>query len=63
MTFDTPSQYISKMMPVQDLQVWCEEDKILFKFYEKPMSSQFVVHRDSALPWNVKKISLAGEVC
>ena len=27
------------------------------------MTSQFVIHRDSALPWTVKKISLAGEVC
>ena len=27
------------------------------------MTSPFVIHRDSALPWNTKKISLAGEVC
>ena len=63
MTYDTPSQNSSKMMPVLDLQVWCEENKLLFKFYEKPVSSQFVIHRDSALSWNVKKVSLAGEVC
>ena len=53
----------TKMMPVLDLQVRWEEDTILFKFYEKSMSSQFVIHRDSALCWTVKKISLAGEVC
>ena len=63
MTYDTPSQNGSKMMPVLDLQVWCENDTVLFKFYEKPVTSQFVIHRDSALPWTVKKISIAGEVC
>ena len=63
MTFDTPSRNASGKMPVLDLQVWCRDDKLLFMFYEKPMVSSYVIHRDSALSWNVKKISLAGEVC
>ena len=36
---------------------------MLFKFYEKPMSSKFFARRDSALSWNTKKKSMAGEVC
>ena len=63
MTFDAPSRNASEKMPVLDLQVWCRDDKLLFMFYEKPMVSSYVIHRDSALSWNVKKISLAGEVC
>ena len=34
----------------------------MFKFYEKPMVSDFVLHRWSALSWNTKKSSLSGEV-
>ena len=63
MTYDTPSLNESGMMPVLDLQVWCEDGEMFFRFFEKPVSSQFVIRRDSALPWNTKKISMAGEVC
>ena len=62
MTYDTPSKNVSKMMPVLDLQIWCENDRVMFKFYEKPMASDFVLHRWSALSWNTKKSSLSGEV-
>ena len=62
MTFDTPSQNDNGMMPVLDLQIWCEEDKVKFKFYEKPMVSNLVLQRWSAFSWNMKKTSLAGEV-
>ena len=55
MTFDTPSQNVSGMMPVLDLQVWSSNDDLFFKFYEKPMASQYVIHRDSTLSWNIKK--------
>ena len=55
MTFDTPSMNASKKMPVLDLQIW-------FCFYEKPMASNFVIHRLFALSWTTKKSSLAGEV-
>ena len=61
MTYDTPSLNDSGMMPVLDLQVWCEDYEVLFRFYEKPVSSKFVIRRDSALSWNAKKISMAGK--
>ena len=62
MIFDTPSKNVSKMMPVLDLQIWCQENLVKFRFYEKPMASNLVIQKWSALPWNVKKASLAGEV-
>ena len=49
-------------MPVLDLQLWVENDKVLYQFYEKPMVSEQVICRWSALSWNTKKVSLAGEV-
>ena len=32
-------------------------------FYEKSMSSKYVILRSSALSWTTKKMALAGEVC
>ena len=63
MTNDAPSLNASGKMPVLDLQVWCSDNSLLFMFYKKPMTSSYVIHRESALSWNVKKVSLAGEVC
>ena len=62
MTFDTPSRNVAQMMPVLDLQIWVDCDQIRLKFYEKPMASDYVLQRWSALSWNTKKSSLAGEV-
>ena len=61
MTYDAPSRNDCKMMPVLDIQVWCEEEQVMFMFYEKKMVSEYVIHRNSALQWNVKKVVLAGE--
>ena len=49
-------------MPVLVIEVCCEDDGVLFSFYEKSMASQFVLMRDSALSWTVKKAALSGEV-
>ena len=63
MTYDTPSRNADKMMPVLDLKVWLnEDDKIMFRFFEKDMVSKFTVMRKSALSWVTKKITLAGEI-
>ena len=62
MTFDCPSQNPGGRMPVLDLGIWYEENVIYFMFYEKPMSSRFVIMKESALPWRTKKIVLAGEL-
>ena len=62
MTFDCPSQNPGGRMPVLDLGIWYEENVIYFMFYEKPISSRFVIMKESALPWRTKKIVLAGEL-
>ena len=62
MTYDTPSMNSCGMLPVLDLQMWCENNAVLFTYYEKPMTSPYVLRRDSAFPWLMKKVTLAGEV-
>ena len=47
-------------MAVLDMKMWSHDDVI---FFEKEMASQFVTLRNSALSWNTKKTTLAGEVC
>ena len=62
MTFDTPSLNIEGRMPVLDMTVWVEDDEILFSFFEKPMASDMVMMRNSALSWQTKKAALSSEV-
>ena len=59
MTFNCPSMNSNGCMPVLDLQLWCEGGQILFSFFEKSMISQYVLLKDSALSWTVKKMALA----
>ena len=67
LTWDAPGNNPDGRMPVLDLKLWMETDefgvnKVRFTFYEKPMATQYVIKRESALPWQVKKMTLAGEV-
>ena len=67
LTWDAPGNNPDGRMPVLDLKLWLESDengvnRVRFCFYEKPMASQYVIKRESALPWQVKKMTLAGEV-
>ena len=38
------------------------QDKIVYSFYEKPMSSQFCVMENSAMSWNTKRATLSQEI-
>ena len=44
------------------MNVWTEDDLIFFSFYEKPMASDMVMRKNSALSWQIKKASLTSEV-
>ena len=66
-TWDAPGNNRNEKMPVLDLQIWLERDekgvnKVRFSYYEKPMASAVVINKRSALSWQTKKSSLAGEV-
>ena len=62
MKIDTPSMNATGRLPVLDLEVWMSYDngvaRIKHKFYEKPMASTYVIHKNSALSWSTKKMLL-----
>ena len=62
-TFDTPSRNEGGKMPVLDMVLWSSNNEILFEFYEKNMTCQYVILRNSALSWQTKKTVLARKVC
>ena len=52
------------VLPTLDLTIWTreEDNKTMFLFYTKPMSSNTVLQRKSAMPENMKVASLNQEV-
>ena len=55
MTYDAPSKNSNGRMPVLDVVILCERNQLLFSFYEKAMTSQFVIMKNSALSWLVEE--------
>ena len=50
-------------LPTLDLIIWVREDnKTMFMFYSKPMASNMVLQRSSAMPENMKISTLNQEV-
>ena len=61
-TVDFPENYKEKKMPILDLKVWMNDMKeIEYLFYEKPMRSNLVIGKKSALPQSMKMRSLTQE--
>ena len=46
-TIDVPTNHSDGKMPVLDLKVWLEDNKIRYTFYEKPMKSSKVIEKNS----------------
>ena len=68
--FPSNSKNAVKKMSILDIQVWVEKvekenketkNQIFFEFYEKPMSSKFVLMKDSAAPLSQKRTVLTQE--
>ena len=49
-------------MPILDIQVKTENDKISYKFYKKEVSNSRVILSNSAMPMKVKRITCVQEV-
>ena len=47
---DSPSMHQSGFMPILDIQVKTEIDKIVYKFYKKEVSNFRVILNSSAMP-------------
>ena len=48
-------------MPILDIQVKVENNKIIYKFYKKPVSSPLLMLERSAMPTRIKRNNLAEE--
>ena len=49
-------------LPILDLQLWVDDYTVLYQLYEKFMTPGEVISWWSALFWNTKKVSLAGDL-
>ena len=61
LTADYPSKNESGWMPILDLQVKVSQNRIVHKFYKKPVSNPLLMLENSAMPMKVKRNSLAQE--
>ena len=55
LTYDVPSMHSDSKMPVLDLKIWCEENRVMYTFYKKDISSKYTILKRSALYNNVKR--------
>ena len=61
LTTDFPSKHENGFMPLLDIQVKVERNQVIYKFYSKPMSSQFVILSKSAMSDKIKRNTLVQE--
>ena len=61
LTVDCPSMHENGYMPILDIQARAENNKVIYKFYKKPVSSHFVTLESSAMPTRIKRNTLAEE--
>ena len=57
------NDFDTKTLPTQDLKIWVSEDnKCLYTFFEKPTATNQVIHKESAMPENMRVSTLNQEV-
>ena len=61
LTTDYPSKHENGFMPLLDIQVKVENNQVKYKFYSKPMSSQYVILSKSAMSDKIKRNTLVQE--
>ena len=50
------------MMPLLDIQVWIEDNKVMYQHYRKPMANPLLMLELSAMPASMKRTALTQEV-
>ena len=58
---DVGSSHPNKRLPILDLEMWVEDNQMLFSFYQKPVSSKDVILARSAFTLREKKNILLEE--
>ena len=55
LTVDTPSSHPSGWMPILNIQVKVEDNKVVYKWFRKEMSNYLLLLANSAMPWRTKR--------
>ena len=58
---DVPSSNLDNKLPVLDVKVWIEENRILWEFYKKPISNKMTIHKRTAVPYKDKRQTVLQE--
>ena len=58
---DVPSSNFDNKLPVLDVKVWTEDNKILWEFYKKPISNKMTIHKRTAVPYRDKRQTVLQE--
>ena len=61
-TGDCPSLNLSGKMPLLDLQVWVDKNKLWYKHFRNPMANPLLMMNISAMPDIIKRTALTQEV-
>ena len=61
-TLEIGEDFGDKKLPTLDVKIWVEQNRILYNFFEKPMSTNLVLHAKTAQSKIVKFASLTQEV-
>ena len=61
-TGDCPSLKLSGKMPLLDLQVWVDNNKLWYEHFRKPMANPLLMMSISAMPDIIKRTALTQEV-
>ena len=56
--YDVPSLHTKGKLPILDLEVWLEGDRIRHGFYRKDIATKYVIHARTALGNSTKHNSL-----
>ena len=59
---DYPSKHNDNKMPILDLKVWVENNKVKHEFYQKSVSSKSMIHQRAALPLDKKRTIITQEI-
>ena len=62
-TVESALDFVDGRLPTLDFKLWIgEENKVFFTFFEKPTSSNQMLHRNTALSENTKVSNMTSEV-
>ena len=64
LTMESGRDFEGGVLPTLDLVLWVrpEDNKTLYSFYEKPMASNMVIQKTSAMPENMRMSTLNQEM-